>query len=456
VLLRADGFERMLGVAAGAPTHESIYALAAQPVEEALVTRWRLAIAVLTPLLGLCVAPWLTLVFRNVTAGLVFTLAVPSALWIAGQIARAASVGFDFVGLEVGSPFGYQPALVLMIVGVTVVSMVAAVHGRALFVGLEALDTPRDLRPTAFKGRLRRAVEVTSRTVPRRRGPLLSFVRKEVRLYGLTFALAGLYSAGWIALWLAGAANYLADDTFETLAAMYGAFIAMLIGALSVAEERAIGTADTQRLLPWPLWKQATAKLATVGVMSLLLGLAIPVGLEALLPLIESTGPLGPDFGFFRFLLPNPLNGAVAMILLIALFSCYVSSLCVGGLRALLAAMPLSFGLASLYVYSFYAIERFAFATLYGPAGRGPVWKLPTADAADFRIPFLYSRWVAVVAFVGFVTLLAFLFVRNFRSGEWGAGIARKQLPWFAVYAVLFVVLLEGGEVLLQWWLLTH
>ena len=134
VLLRANGIERMLG-------------------GDSAASQWRLAIVVLTPLLGLCVAPWLTMVFRNATAGLVFTLAVPSALWIAGQIARAASVDFDFVDLEVGNPFAYEPALVLMTVGLVAISFIAAVHGRALFVGLEALDTPRDLWPSTVKRR---------------------------------------------------------------------------------------------------------------------------------------------------------------------------------------------------------------------------------------------------------------------------------------------------------------
>jgi hypothetical protein len=50
VLLRADGIVHMLG-------------------GDSAASQWRLAIVVLTPLLGLCVAPWLTLVFRNATAG---------------------------------------------------------------------------------------------------------------------------------------------------------------------------------------------------------------------------------------------------------------------------------------------------------------------------------------------------------------------------------------------------
>ena len=456
VLFRADGSERMLG----GPTHAPSWgALAPQPADASLVSRWRLAILVLTPLLGLCVAPWLTMVFRNVTAGLVFTLAIPAALWIAGQIGRAASVDFDFVELEIGSPFGYAPALVLMIIGVLVVSGIAAIQGRTLFAGLEALDTPRDLLPSLPKRRpLVGTEDGSAQRALRPRGPFFLFVQKEVRLYGVAFVLSGFYVMGWVALWAAGAAALLADDTFETIAGMYALFITLLIGAISIAEERALGTADTQALQPWPRWKQALAKLSTVGVISLLLGLAIPVGLEALLPLIESSGDVGPDLGIFRFLLPNPLNGTVATILLAALFSCFVSSFSVGGLRALLAAMPLAFGLVSLCAYLFYSldwIERTLLRRQYGPEWEKIVWKLRIADP-DYRLTFDYTRWVASIAFISLFALLLFLFIRNFRSGERGTIMARKQLPWVAAYTVLAMVLLRGGQGVLEWWLLTH
>lgn len=467
VLFRADGVERLLG---GAPHRvppargdfSGLGTLAAPAVDAVLVSRWRLAILLLTPLLGLCVAPWLTMAFRNVTAGWVFTLAIPASLWIAGQIGRAASVDFDFVDLEVGSPFGYAPALVLMIAGVLIVSAIAAVHGRRLFVGLEALDAPRDLLPSILKRRsVAGTTDVTShRTGSRRRAPLLLFVKKEVRLYGVAFALAALYVLGWMGLWLAGAAAYLADDTFQGLAALYGLFIAALLGAMSVAEERALGTADAQSLQPWASWKLCLAKLSTVGLMSLLLGLAVPVALEAVVPLIESSREIGPALGFFRFVLPNPLNSAAATILLTALFSSYVSSLCVGGLRALLASLPLSFSLASLCLYLFYHLDwlqRTLLARQWGPKWEQTWWRLQIANnGADYRMAFLYSRWMATIAFVGLVMLLLFFFARNFKSGERGTSVVTKQLPLLAVYLALAAVLIRGGEGLLQWWLLTH
>ena len=439
VLLRANGTERMLG-------------------SGTVASWWRLAIVVLTPLLGLCVAPWLTMVFRNVTAGLVFTLAIPSALWIAGQIARAASVDFDFVELAVGSPFGYEPALALMTIGLLAISLVAAVHGRALFVGLEALDTPRNLLPSAVKRRPRATTAaVTSRQPGAWRSPLLLFVQKEIRLYGLVFALAVLYAIGWIALWFAQADTYLAGDSFGLYAAIYGLFITLMVGAISIAEERAIGTADTQLLQPWPFWKQWLGKLATVGLISLLAGLAVPRILEAVFPLIDSSRPVGPDLGDLRFILPSPLTGGVATILLMVVFSSYVSTMCVGGLRALLVALPSSFALASLSSYLFYAVYRLEYTLRVKSGLRELIWNgLPTATPEDFRRAFLYSQWVSGIAFLGFVALTLFLYQRNFRSGERGATMAKKQVPWVVAYVALAVGLSRGGGALLEWWLLTH
>ncbi len=94
-------------------------------------------------------------------------------------------------------------------------------------------------------------------------------------------------------------------------------------------------------------------------------------------------------------------------------------------------------------------------ARQYGPQWEKIVWKLQIADP-DFGLSFQYSRWMATLAFLGFVVLLLFLFLRNFRSGERGTLMARKQLPWVAVYAVLSMVLLRGGQGVLEWWLLTH
>ena len=74
----------------------------------------------------------------------------------------------------------------------------------------------------------------------------------------------------------------------------------------------------------------------------------------------------------------------------------------------------------------------------------------------DIRTTYLYTRWAAAIAFVGFVALVLFLCLRNFRSGERGTEMAKKQLPWIAVYVALAAVLLRGGGSFLEWWLITH
>ena len=399
------------------------------------------------------------MVFRNATAGLVFTLAIPSALWIAGQIARAASVDFDFVELEVGSPFGYGPALALMIIGLVATSLIAAVHGRALFVGLEALDTPRNLLPSAVKRRppTEQAYATSHTNGPTQRRPTALLraersapLRTGVRPRGsvcdrmdCVVARTGRHLPG--------------GHSFGLFAAMYGLFITLMVGAMSIAEERAMGTADTQLLQPWPFWKQWLGKLATVGLISLLAGLAVPRILQFVFPLIDSSRPVGPDMGDLRFILPSPLTGGVATILLAVLFSSYVSTMCVGGLRALLVALPSSFTLASLCASMFYAVYRLEH-TLRVKSGLRELWwnGLPTATPDDFRRSFLYSQWVSGIAFLGFVALTLILYQRNFKSGERGTTMAKKQLPWLVAYVALAVVLSRGSGALLEWWLLTH
>ena len=57
---------------------------------------------------------------------------------------------------------------------------------------------------------------------------------------------------------------------------------------------------------------------------------------------------------------------------------------------------------------------------------------------------------MTTIAFIGFVALILFLYQRNFRSGERGAAMAKKQIPWVAVYVALAAVLIGGGEALLR------
>src|SRR6185369_13340340 len=125
----------------------------------------------------------------------------------------------------------------------------------------------------------------------------------------------------------------------------------------------------------------------------------------------------------------------------VALFSFYVSTLCVGGLRALLVSLPLSAGLAQFYVvlnYATYRYERMRLIQLYGPDAfslKGFWWRnLPTYSPQDLVTTFMVEPWISTVALVGFVVLILFLALRNSRSAERGVTIARKQLPVVLTY----------------------
>ena len=409
--------------------------------------RWRLALIILTPALGLCVAPYMTLLCRSGFAGLVFTLAVPAGLWITAELTRVATVGFDIYTAD------YALTLPLMTAGVLVVTAVAVAHGRALFMRVEALDGGRDVVPRALTPAAGAAAGPS-----RRRHPVALLLVKEVRLHGLAYAIALLYAVGWIALSLAGTDAYVAGQSFIAITQFYGVFIAMLIGAVASAEERAMGTFEWQVLLPQAVWKQWTVKLLSVAALTVVLGLVVPIVLEAAFPLIRDSGAAG----LRRLGLPFGVGRGPQPILLVAIVSFYVSTLCVGGLRALVVTLPLAFGLAALYTNLIYATSRLEYDLLYGMYGesarRLPLWwqQLSTATGDDLMIRGVVARWLPPLLFSGFILLLLAWSLRNSRSAERGGVKATRQLPWIVAYVALAGVLVYGAPSLLGWWLLTH
>lgn len=427
---------------------------------------WRLALIFLTPVLALCVAPWLTMVCRSVIAGLVFTLAVPAALWTVGQILRAIDTNFDVAsGYRNVDRLAYEPALMLMIGGVAGVSVLAVVHGWRLFGSLEAFDAPRDLTPASTRPASARASISTTRGrawFGLGRSPFAQLVHKEVQLQGLAFAVAGLYALAWLALNLAGTEQYLAGQSFAELSQMYGMFIALMVGALSTAEERSLGTSQWQILLPMAFWKQWLVKLLTIGLIALLLGLAVPVALEAALPLIVDSGRVGPRLPLYLWLPFFGASGGPALaILLVTLFCAYASTLCVGGLRGLLVALALTFGVASVHFNLLCTMFNLRLAThSYSPGSFRVRFRWDeswvTGNFAVVRTADRIFDWISAITFVGFVLGILYLAFRNSRSAEHGASMAKRQIPWIAAYAALAAVLLGGGRPVLEWWLLTH
>jgi hypothetical protein len=245
-------------------------------------------------------------------------------------------------------------------------------------------------------------------------------------------------------------------------------FVALLIGALSSAEERSMGTAQWQMLQPLALWKQSLVKLVTIGLLALLLGLAVPAILEAAFPLIVDSGRVGPRLPLYlaEWVPLNVLRGPFVTLLLITLFSAYASTLCSGGLRALLVALSFLFGLILLYSNLLFTIYDLRLVThsflgkrilrvqfLWQQEGiTGTFAELVTDLGAATRV----AERINAVTFTVFVAGILYLYFSNTRSAEHGVTIARKQIPWIMVYTALAAVIAATGNAFFQWWFLTH
>ena len=455
MLLQADGMERLLGRGTDGVS-------------------WQRAILLLTPALGLCVAPWLTIACRGAMAGIVFTLAIPALCWLAVQIARAALSGFDV------EPLAYGPGLVLMMAAVAAASVVGAVRGRARFLGLEALDVSADIAPVLR--RRWRGIGVSGiggqadadRRFAGIRGPLVALVRKEIRLQSLAFVVAGLYALCWIAMSLGRLDQIIAGQSFEALAGIYGGFLALLVGASASAEERALGTREWQALQPYAFWKQWAIKVVTISVLALVLGIGLAAVLEWIFPLVRDSGTSGPwSPPIFRgpifrrllgFLLPSALSGGALAIVVVVAISVFVSSLCTGGLRALIVALPFTAGLAWMYarlIGSIFSLDTLVLTRLYGAAASPtPVWlwmrRLPTASTADARWSILAFEWTGAVVLAGFLALMLRLAYRNHFSAEHGGSSAVRQMAGVAGYVIIGGAIAFGGPRVLEWFLFTH
>ena len=262
---------------------------------------------------GLCLAPLLTMACRTPLAGIVFTGAAP--FWI------------EAIGRYVSGGVLWGSTLTLF--------AAAAVAGWRLFMRLEDSDRRgSEVRVPQLFQRAPASGGVSTDSA-RRRHPVWLLVKKELHLQQMTFAAAGVCTLIWIAI----AASTRIIPGFRGfpvhgVAILSGALLALLIGSLASAEERQLGTLEWQVLLPMAAWKQWAVKVGTVLGLAAVLSFAIPVVLAA--------GKV-------------PVNAwHAAVILLLAVGSLYVSSLCRSGLRALIVSGPLMLALsmASPYLYA--------------------------------------------------------------------------------------------------------
>ena len=111
------------------------------------------------------------------------------------------------------------------------------------------------------------------------------------------------------------------------LTTLYIGVLSMLIGSLASAEERQFGTLETQIMLPMEAWRQWAVKAGVAMGLALLLA-------AGLLMLLWSVNP--PDVR----LDPLPLWPAAVGVLLVTASSLYVSTMSIGGVKAMVWSLP--------------------------------------------------------------------------------------------------------------------
>ena len=383
------------------------------------VPSWLLGAFALPMLYGLFVAPWLTMLCRSTIAGTVFTLVVPGLWWIAGTLIAS------WAGAKPPETGG-----VIALYGGTLATCGAgAVLGWRTFMRLEAIDgRSADVRLPAW---LTRAEVVDDESTTPRRHPVRLLVSKELHLQQLPLAMAVLYVVGWLGVML-----FARREPFYVLSFFYAGLVSLVIGSLAAAEERQLGTADSQTLLPCATWKQWTVKVIVAGALTLALAVALP----ALLARFSPPTDVSPT-----------LATAVEASLGLMMIGLYVSSLSRSGLWALLISLPVTIAVA-LVVGSL--TNPAGWNTLQGVTsgwtrllGSSLSYQLSARQLDAFRT---VGNWLPVVLVGGLVAIALRFGLRNHRSAERGAGRAWRQAIAMATYVVVASVVLGGYSTFLN------
>lgn len=291
-------------------------------------------LAVLPPLGGVCLAPWLTMAFRSPIAGAAFTLALPGTLMTGYATALLLAYGH--------MPSGDAQVRMLEW-GTLGLCAIGASLSWPTFARLEAVDGPG---PALGLPRwLERRADAAPASAAEHRHPLWLLARKELDLQRMTVAMAGFYGLGWLATVALASRVPEAPAVLGVLTVFYALVVPVLAGSLASAEERQYGTIEWQMLVPVSAAVQWRVKIAVVWMLSLVLALGLP---SVLLSWLNPADPMA-HLARLPFILA---------VIAIATTSLYVSTLCASSLRAALlsvlvlfiAVLPTSYVARSLVV----------------------------------------------------------------------------------------------------------
>jgi hypothetical protein len=291
--------------------------------------KFGVALFVLPPLVAAFVAPWLTMLTRSPIAGAVFTFGA-----IGGSLALGDWIGTLRYGFT-SQVDAFQVAFMWW--SLAGLSAVAAVMGWRTFAGLQAIEGPgADVElPSVFRRTVGSAMT--------RRHPLLTLAAKELRLQQLPIAIAALWAIAYAVMEAIGPKRVfspirsdMAVSMQSVLTAFYSLVLPLVVGSVACAEERHVGTLDSQLLLPISATTQWVVKAATALVLALTLVLALPAALA--------------EAFHESFLIGTGVRVTFNTVVLIAGLTTaglYVSTITRSGMRALLGSIAAlaSFGL---------------------------------------------------------------------------------------------------------------
>lgn len=368
----------------------------------------RTAVIFWLPLIcALCLAPWMTMVSRGTLPGVVFSITLPVLIAIAGS--------------SVGVPY----AAAWPIVGV--LAIIAAALTWRTFARLEVMgDRSEDLDFVPWT-----SARTTHTRIRASRHPYWALLTKELRLQQIAFVLAGLVTAIWVVVSLIerAAPELLPDSIRYAATFILGALISILCGATASAEERRLGTADWQRLLPAGPRVQWAIKMGTALIVAVLLASALPAVLHAIAP-----EPLMNE-GF------HPM---AAILLCVA--ALYVSSLSDSGIHATLATVPAMVAAAGIVVLVISPVIALAAPFVQQLAG----WVYPWLDITQpdwrwHRYPLSAGWFMCVVVVLSFAGV-------NHRTADRSIPHVLRQCAWLAaVVMMVLTVSMFIQAVLLEW-----
>jgi len=290
--------------------------------------------------------------------------------------------------------------------GMVEICAVAAVSNWRVFRRLEAIEG-RDAELHLPESWTDRNATTAAATAPARRHPVWLLMKKELRLQQMAFVVSGIYLLGWATFSLIE--NIVPrhfGPPIGALAILYGGLLALLIGSLASAEERHIGTLESQVLLPMAAWRQWVVKAGMAIALALALGIGWPVLLAYLHPSADD-------------LRVNVRS--VGAVIALTSGGLYASSLCTSGVKALLRSIPGLLVVMSLLSFLWSSIAGAAHAL--------------SSTVATRQAAYL-SVWLFFGLAGGFLALVLWFGSRNHRSSERGKLRVWRQAIWMFGYLV--------------------